>query len=270
MRKRWADTSDVFTLSKIPKYHLSILLKENSISVSVPIHNRRSRELDNVVRVENVTKEYPSGAKKFMAVNDISFNIQEREFVLILGPSGSGKTTLLNLISALIRPTSGRVFIGDKEISALTDSEATKFRAINIGLVFQFFNLFPALTALENVEIGIALKLKDPEELRKRSSNYLDLVGLGGMENKFPNQLSGGEQQRVAVARALAMEPNILLADEPTGNLDAETGEEIWKLLRDLNRRTGTTVIAVTHWAEASEKADRTIHLRSGKIEKVT
>jgi len=223
----------------------------------------------DIVRIEKVTKEYLTGGKTFKAVNNLSLRIKEGEFILILGPSGSGKTTLLNLVSALIRPTEGRIFIGDKEISALDDSKATKFRAQNIGLVFQFFNLFPALTALENVEIGLALKMKDPEALRNRSMKYLKLVGLEGMENKFPYQLSGGEQQRVAVARALAMEPHILLADEPTGNLDAETGEEIWKLLRDLNKRTGTTVVAVTHWADASERADRTVHLRSGKVVKV-
>lgn len=223
----------------------------------------------DIVRIEKVTKAYLTGGKTFKAINNLSLRIKEGEFILILGPSGSGKTTLLNLVSALIRPTEGRIFIGDKEISALDDSKATKFRAQNIGLVFQFFNLFPALTALENVEIGLALKMKDPEALRNRSMKYLKLVGLEGMENKFPYQLSGGEQQRVAVARAVAMEPHILLADEPTGNLDAETGEEIWKLLRDLNKRTGTTVVAVTHWADASERADRTVHLRSGKVVKV-
>ncbi len=203
-------------------------------------------------------------------VNELSLDIHEGEFMIILGPSGSGKTTLLNLISALARPTSGRIFIGEREITALSDAQATRFRAQNIGLVFQFFNLFPALTALENVEIGVALKLDDARERRKRSQKYIEMVGLGGMEGKFPSQLSGGEQQRVAVARALAMEPRLLLADEPTGNLDAETGQEVWRLLRELNRRTGTTVVAVTHWAEAAEVSDRTVHLRSGRIERIT
>jgi putative ABC transport system ATP-binding protein len=226
--------------------------------------------LKKIVRLKDVTKEYPAGAKVLKAVNKVSMEVGKGEFIIMLGPSGSGKTTLLNLISALITPTKGRIFVGDKEITALSDSQATDFRAQYIGLVFQFFNLFPALTAIENVEIGLALKLKDSEKVRKRAMKYLKMVGLGGMETKFPSQLSGGEQQRVAVARALAMEPNLLLADEPTGNLDAETSEEMWKLLRELNQRTGTTVVAVTHWAEASERADRTIHLRSGKIEKIT
>ena len=132
-----------------------------------------------------------------------------------------------------------------------------------------FFNLFPALTVQENVEIGLALKTKDTVLLEERSKKYLEMVGLGEMLHKYPNQLSGGQQQRVAVARALAMEPKLLLADEPTGNLDAETSDEVWELLQDLNKRTGTTIIAVTHWAEASKLADRTIYLRSGKVEKI-
>ena len=228
-----------------------------------------NQDAENIVQLKNVTKEYP-GAKILKAVDNLTLDIKKGEFLVILGPSGSGKTTLLNLTSALIRPTSGRIFIGGDEITALNDAAATRFRAMNIGLVFQFFNLFPALTALENVEIGLALKEKNNEEVRNRSQKYLGMVGLGGMENKFPSQLSGGEQQRVAVARALAMEPRLLLADEPTGNLDAETGAGVWKLLQQLNKETGTTVVAVTHWAEASEKADRTLHIRSGRIEKIT
>jgi len=223
-----------------------------------------------LVRLEEVTKEYPAGGKVFKAVNAVSMDVADGEFVIMLGPSGSGKTTLLNIMSALVKPTSGKVFIGDKEITALSDAEATRFRAERIGLVFQFFNLFPSLTAAENVEIGVALKTKDSSELRSRAAKYLKMVGLEGMEDKFPDQLSGGEQQRVAVARALAMEPEILLADEPTGNLDSETGEGIWDLLQNINQETGTTIVAVTHWAEASERADRTVHLRSGKIEKTT
>lgn len=223
-----------------------------------------------LVRLEEVTKEYPAGDKTLKAVNAISMDVAKGEFVIMLGPSGSGKTTLLNIMSALLRPTSGKVFVGDREITALSDAEATKFRAERVGLVFQFFNLFPTLTATENVEIGVALKVKEPAVRRERALKYLRMVGLEGMEGKFPDQLSGGEQQRVAVARALAMEPEILLADEPTGNLDAETGEGIWDLLNKVNEETGTTIVAVTHWAEASERADRTVRLRSGKIESIS
>lgn len=225
--------------------------------------------ISSLVRLENITKEYPAGSGILKAVNDVSMEVAKGEFIIMLGPSGSGKTTLLNIMSALTRPTSGKVFIGENEISALDDASATKFRASNIGLVFQFFNLFPALTALENIEMGVALKSKDPNDIRERSHKYLELVNLGDMGNKLPEQLSGGEQQRIAVARALAMEPEILLADEPTGNLDAETGEEVWNLLRDVNDKLNTTIVAVTHWAEASYRADRTIHLRSGRIEKI-
>jgi len=223
--------------------------------------------VDSIVNIDAITKEYQSGDKVVKAVNDLSLEIGRGQFVVILGPSGSGKTTLLNIISGLISPTRGMVMIGDKEITSLNDDDATKFRADSIGFVFQFFNLFPTLTAIENVEIGLALKIKDPNQLRERSLRYLKMVGLEGMENKFPDQLSGGEQQRVSVARALSMEPELLIADEPTGNLDAETGETIWQLLRELNKKTGTTVLAVTHWDEASEFADLTIRLRSGKIE---
>jgi putative ABC transport system ATP-binding protein len=225
--------------------------------------------VEKIVQIEGVTKEYRSGDRVLKAVNDMSLEIEKGKFVVILGPSGSGKTTLLNVISGLISPTKGRVFVGDKEITSMDDDTATRFRAESIGFVFQFFNLFPTLTALENVEIGLALKIKDPKELRERSLKYLSMVGLEGMESKFPDQLSGGEQQRVSVARALAMEPELLIADEPTGNLDAETGETIWKLLQDLNRKTGTTVLAVTHWDEASEFADLTIRIRSGRIERI-
>jgi putative ABC transport system ATP-binding protein len=225
--------------------------------------------MDSIVSIKSVTKEYQSGDRTIKAVNDLSLDIGKGKFVVILGPSGSGKTTLLNIISGLISPTEGNVMVGDKEITSLNDDEATRFRAESIGFVFQFFNLFPTLTALENIEIGLALKIKDPKELRERSLRYLDMVGLKGMEAKFPDQLSGGEQQRVSVARALAMEPELLIADEPTGNLDAETGETIWELIRDLNRETGTTVLAVTHWDEASQFADVTIRIRSGRIESI-
>jgi len=223
-----------------------------------------------VVRLENISKEYPSGAGMKKVINDVSLELSEGEFIIMLGQSGSGKTTLLNIISALISPTSGKVFVSSSEITALSEEEQTRFRAERIGLVFQFFNLFPVLTAQENVEIGLALKTRDTELLKERSLKYLELVGLGDMTGKFPSQLSGGEQQRVAVARALAMEPQILLADEPTGNLDAETSDEIWELLKDLNRRTNTTIIAVTHWEGASTLANRTIYLRSGRIERIT
>jgi putative ABC transport system ATP-binding protein len=226
-------------------------------------------EARTIVKIENIIKEYPAGSSTVKVVNDVSLEIYEKEFIIMLGQSGSGKTTLLNIMSGLITPTSGTVMVDGKDITALDEDQKAKFRAETIGLVFQFFNLFPALTVIENVEIGLALKVKDPDVLRKRSIEYLTMVGIGDQIHKFPSQLSGGQQQRVAVARALAMEPSILLADEPTGNLDAETSDEVWELLRELNRKTGTTVVAVTHWNGASALADRTISLRSGKIQSI-
>jgi len=226
--------------------------------------------MDGIVVLENVVKEYRNGERAVRAVNGVSLSIERGSFVVVLGPSGSGKTTLLNIISGLVSPTSGQIRVAGKDISAMTDTQATKFRADSIGFVFQFFNLFPTLTVLENVEIGLALRIKDPRELRERTLKYLHMVGLEGMEGKFPDQMSGGEQQRVSVARALASQPELLIADEPTGNLDAETGETVWALLRNMNRETGTTVIAVTHWAEAAEFADKTLYLRSGRIERIS
>ncbi|HUT27963.1 MAG TPA: ABC transporter ATP-binding protein [Methanomassiliicoccales archaeon] len=226
--------------------------------------------MEEIVVLENVVKEYRNGERAVRAVNGVSLSIERGSFVVVLGPSGSGKTTLLNIISGLVSPTSGQVRVAGKDISAMTDTQATRFRADSVGFVFQFFNLFPTLTVLENVEIGLALKIKDPMELRERSIRYLKMVGLEDMESKFPDQLSGGEQQRVSVARAVASQPELLIADEPTGNLDAETGETVWALLRNMNRETGTTVIAVTHWAEAAEFADKTLYLRSGRIERIS
>jgi putative ABC transport system ATP-binding protein len=222
-----------------------------------------------LVRVEDVSKIYKMGETTTAALDGVSLEIPEGEFLVILGPSGSGKTTLLNMIAALDSPTSGKIFVAGSEISALSDKQRTAFRAEKIGLVFQFFNLFPALTARENVEIGLALAIKNPDELRKRSERYLKVVGMTKHMDKYPSQLSGGEQQRVAVARGLAKEPKILVADEPTGNLDAETGEKVWELLQMINKKTDRTIIAVTHQTKMSKIADRAVFLRSGKIAQV-
>ncbi|MFQ6059743.1 MAG: ABC transporter ATP-binding protein [Thermoplasmata archaeon] len=228
------------------------------------------KENEILVRVQDVTKVYRIGEVSTSALDGVTLEIPEGEFLVILGPSGSGKTTLLNMIAALDVPTSGKVFVEDNEISALCDRERTSFRAERIGLVFQFFNLFPALTARENVEIGVALTIRDPDALARRSEKYLRMVGMEEHMDKYPSQLSGGEQQRVAVARALAKEPKLLVADEPTGNLDAETGQKVWELLQKINRETRTTIIAVTHQIQMSRIADRGVFLRSGKIAQIT
>ena len=220
----------------------------------------------SLVRVEDLKKEYALGETRVHALRGVSLEIMQGEFLAILGQSGSGKTTLLNMIAALDVPTSGRVIISEIDISQMSRDERTAFRRKKTGLVFQFYNLFSTLTAIENVEIGIAMEIKDKKELRERALHYLDLVGILDKANNYPSQMSGGEQQRVAIARGLAKEPPILVLDEPTGNLDAETSEAIWTLLKELNEKTGTTIIAVTHQTSVSKVADRSVFLRSGQI----
>jgi putative ABC transport system ATP-binding protein len=219
-----------------------------------------------LVQIEDLRKEYRLGETVVHALRGVSFDIFAGEFLAILGQSGSGKTTLLNMISALDVPTSGRVMISGVDISSMSRDERTFFRRKSTGLVFQFYNLFSTLTAVENVEIGIAMDIKDNEELHRRALHYLELVGILDKADSYPSQMSGGEQQRVAIARGLAKEPPILVLDEPTGNLDAETSETIWNLLHELNKVTGTTIIAVTHQISVSKVADRSVFLRSGQV----
>ncbi|MGY5874390.1 MAG: ABC transporter ATP-binding protein [Candidatus Thorarchaeota archaeon] len=221
---------------------------------------------DQLVIADDLHKEYKLGETTVHALRGVSLNIAAGEFVAILGQSGSGKTTLLNMIAALDIPTSGQITVKGTEISSMSRDARTNFRRTSIGLVFQFYNLFPTLTALENVEIGIAMDLKDKKELREISLKYLELVGILDKADNYPSQMSGGEQQRVAIARGLAKEPPILVLDEPTGNLDAETSEVIWDLLKTANEATGTTIIAVTHQTSVSKVAHRSVFLRSGKI----
>ncbi|MFW9869559.1 MAG: ABC transporter ATP-binding protein [Candidatus Thorarchaeota archaeon] len=219
-----------------------------------------------LVRVEDLKKEYPLGETRVHALRGVSLEIMQGEFLAILGQSGSGKTTLLNMIAALDVPTSGQVIIEGIDISNMNRDQRTAFRRTKTGLVFQFYNLFSTLTAVENVEIGMAMDIKDKDELRERALKYLDLVGILDKANNYPSQMSGGEQQRVAIARGLAKEPPILVLDEPTGNLDAETSDAIWNLLKKLNKKTGTTIIAVTHQTSVSKVADRSVFLRSGLV----
>ena len=222
--------------------------------------------ITSVVQISDLHKEYKMGETNVHALRGVTLDISDGEFVAILGQSGSGKTTLLNMISALDTPTSGEVTVQGSVISSMNRDDRTSFRRSSVGLVFQFYNLFPTLTALENVEIGIAMLIKDKEKMHERAKKYLELVGILDKANNYPSQMSGGEQQRVAIARGLAKEPPILVLDEPTGNLDAETSEVIWALLESLNKKTGTTVIAVTHQTSVSKIADRSVYLRSGLI----
>ena len=220
--------------------------------------------MNNFIEFKNVTKGYVIGDKTYNALNDISFTLPKGEFICILGPSGAGKSTLLNLLGGMDRPTSGDIIIDKENISKKSDKELTKYRAENVGFIFQFYNILPTLTVLENVEI-----VNDIVKKPKSAKNILKDVGLGEHLNKFPNQLSGGEQQRVSIARAIAKNPKLLLCDEPTGALDSKTGVEVLKLLKkqcDANNGKNTVII-VTHNALIAEVADRVIRLKNGKIE---
>jgi putative ABC transport system ATP-binding protein len=215
------------------------------------------------ILLDRVSKTYGTGAGTVHALRNVTVEIPDRAFTVILGPSGSGKTTLLNLIGAIDDPTEGRLVVNGRDVSAFDDEARTAFRRSQIGFVFQFFNLIPTLTAEENVELVAELVAGRNSGI---AAEVLTQVGLGDRRSHFPGELSGGEQQRVAIARALAKQPPLLLCDEPTGELDFETGRLILGLLRRLNVETGKTVLLVTHNAAVGEMADRVVRLRSGEI----
>ena len=218
-----------------------------------------------IVAVHDLVREYRMGEEVVHALRGISFTVERGEYAAIVGPSGCGKSTLLNLLGVIDRPTSGTVSIGGERVDRLPDARATDFRLRRIGFVFQRFYLMPALTARENIELPLAeAGLKGPAR-RERARSLLEYVGLGRREGHRPSQLSGGEQQRVAIARALANEPQLLLADEPTGELDARTGAEMIALFQRLNA-DGTTIVVVTHDEELARAAKRVIHMRDGCI----
>ena len=220
--------------------------------------------MSELIKFKNVKKTYVVGEKKYNALDGVDFSINKGEFVVILGPSGAGKSTLLNLLGGMDKPTSGKIKVGDYLISSYSDNELTNYRAENVGFIFQFYNILPTLTVLENVEI-----VKDIVKKPKNAKTILKEVGLEKHYNKFPNQLSGGEQQRVSIARAIAKDPILLLCDEPTGALDSKTGVEVLKLLKkqcDANNGENTVVI-VTHNSLIAEIADRVIKLKNGKVE---
>ena len=214
-----------------------------------------------IARLEGVTKQYEVGDAVVYALRDVSLDIQEGQFVVLLGPSGSGKTTLLNMIGGLDAPTHGRIWVGGSEITNMNEASLTMYRRKQVGFIFQFFNLVPSLTAGENVEMVAELTGN-----KRNAIPALRSVGLGDRIGHFPAQLSGGEQQRVAIARALAKGPSILLGDEPTGDLDYETGKMILGLMRRINRSENATILLVTHNVAISRMADRVIRMRSGEI----
>lgn len=221
--------------------------------------------MSRLIAFEEVVKSYPIGDKVLYAVNQLNFTIDEGEFVIILGPSGAGKSTLLNLLGGMDHVTSGKIVVGGREISDLKAEELSEYRAEDVGFVFQFYNLIPTLTVFENVALvkEIAKDSLDPGEM-------LQSVGLLEHQNKFPTQLSGGEQQRVSIARAVCKNPKMLLCDEPTGALDSETGVLILTMLQNMSREHKRTVIIVTHNSALAEAADKVIRIKNGKIRSVT
>lgn len=218
-----------------------------------------------MIALNHVTMRLQAGKHRVTILDDVCVEIPEKQVAAIVGPSGSGKTTLLGLVAGLDKPTDGTIFLDGLEITALTESEMARFRRQKVGYIFQSFHLIPTLTALENV--AVPLELNGVRQAEQRATELLDTVGLHDRLFHYPVQLSGGEQQRVAVARAFACRPPILLADEPTGNLDSTTGQQVIELLLDLNRNHGSTLVLVTHDPALASFAERTIALRDGRIE---
>ena len=216
---------------------------------------------DNYIEIDNLTKTYKIGEESFNALSGINLKIKQGEFVVILGPSGAGKSTLLNILGGMDSATSGKIVVGEEEITSYNDKELTKYRASSVGFIFQFYNILPSLTVLENVNL-----IKDVTKTVKDASEAIKKVGLEKHMNKFPSELSGGEQQRVSIARAIMKNPKILLCDEPTGALDSKTGAEILKILKK-EADEDTTVIIVTHNSLIADVADRVIRIKNGKVE---
>ena len=218
------------------------------------------------IHLIDVCRQYHLGSTEVNALKDINLEIDQGDFVALVGPSGSGKSTLLNLLGGLDKPTSGEIRVQDLSLQDAKESELTAHRRHNVGFIFQTFNLIPTLTALENVALPLMLSGEDLKARQERARGLLSRVGLEHRLDHRPTEMSGGEQQRAAIARALVNNPNVILADEPTGNLDSTTGAEVMDLLRELNAERGVTLIIVTHDAEIAAYADRIVHLRDGQI----
>jgi len=218
-----------------------------------------------IIKTENLTKDYETGTQVVSALKGINLSVEKGEFLSIMGPSGSGKTTLMNIIGCLDSPTNGSYYLNDKSVSKLDDDELAKIRNQEIGFVFQSFHLLARNTAFDNVMLPLKYAGLSKEEATKRSNNVLDLVGLSSRSKHTPAELSGGQQQRVAIARALVNEPSILFADEPTGNLDSKTGQDVMKIFKDLNEN-GQTIILITHEDSIAKQSNRIITIMDGLI----
>ena len=219
-----------------------------------------------IIKTENLTKDYETGTQVVSALKGINLSVEKGEFLSIMGPSGSGKTTLMNIIGCLDSPTNGSYYLNNKSVSKLDDDELAKIRNEEIGFVFQSFHLLARNTAFDNVMLPLKYAGVSKEEATKRSNNVLDLVGLSSRSKHTPAELSGGQQQRVAIARALVNEPSILFADEPTGNLDSKTGQDVMKIFKDLNKN-GQTIILITHEDSIAKQSNRIITIMDGLIE---
>jgi putative ABC transport system ATP-binding protein len=219
-----------------------------------------------IVSIHNLSKVYAQGEIQVTALNDVSLEIQAGEFLTLMGPSGSGKSTLLHIIAGIDRPTRGQCLVQGIDVTKLNESQLADWRNRNVGFVFQTFNLIPVLTAFENVELPLLLTRLSGGERRRRVETALGIVGLGDRMHHLPKQLSGGQEQRVAIARALVTDPHLVVADEPTGNLDSQSAQDVLKVLQQLSRGAGKTVIMVTHDPKAAAFGSRSIHLEKGEL----
>ena len=223
-------------------------------------------EAGPLIRVTGLSKAYRRGGQVIPVLVDINLEVRRADFVALMGPSGSGKSTLLNLIAGIDTPSSGRIVIAGVDIATLGEGELADWRAANVGFIFQFYNLMPVLTAFENVELPLLLTDLSRGQRRRHVQAALDMVSLSDRSTHYPNELSGGQQQRVAIARALVSDPTLIVADEPTGDLDRTTAEEVLSLLDDLHRELGKTIVMVTHDPKAAARAERMIHLEKGVL----
>lgn len=220
-----------------------------------------------LAKLAGVSRVYQKGKERVDVLHELDLEIEKGDFLALMGPSGSGKTTLLNLLGGLDKPTAGTVTVGDATLSSMSNSQLSNWRAAHVGFIFQFYNLLPVLTARKNVELPLLLTSMSGKERARRAEIALEIVGLADRAKHYPRELSGGQEQRVAIARAIVSDPQLLLCDEPTGDLDRSTADEILKLLQTLNTEHGKTIIMVTHDAQAADYARRTLHMDKGKLE---